>query len=227
MMSQELSSAARRLLKKQGTFSMQDLAREAGTSRASLYRQVRNRESVLRELQIELPDTQELILVAARKVFARAGFDAATLEDIAAEAEVSPATVYRQFQDKHGLIRAFVARFAPRRAVAKIATKPSGDLHADVRKVAEAMLRFAKVEQDLLRLTIIEKVKKSEWAELFAKSPLRVQHSLTQLLEHYRVPEPGAAALALGGMILSAALQGGNPVRTARFIARIFLQGAT
>src|SRR3954470_20280601 len=104
MMSQELSSAARRLLKKQGAFSMQDLPREAGTSRASLYRQVRNRESVLRELQIELPDTQELILVAARKVFARAGFDAATLEDIAAEAEVSPATVYRQFQDKHGLI---------------------------------------------------------------------------------------------------------------------------
>src|SRR6478736_1448239 len=103
MMSQELGAAARRLLKKQGDFSMADLAREAGTSRATLYRQVRNRESVLRELEIELPDTQQVILVAARQVFARAGFDAATLEDIAAEAKVSSATVYRQFQDKQGL----------------------------------------------------------------------------------------------------------------------------
>jgi AcrR family transcriptional regulator len=227
MMSQELSSAARRLLKTQGAFSMADLAREAGTSRASLYRQVRNRESVLRELQIELPDTQELILAAARQVFARAGFDAATLEDIAAEAEVSPATVYRQFQDKRGLIRAFMARFAPRRAVATIATKPSGDLREDVLKVTEALLRFAKDEPALLRLTIIEKLKKSEWAELFAKSPLRVQHSLVRLLEYYRVPEPRAAALALGGMILSAALQGCDPARSARFITSIFLEGVT
>jgi AcrR family transcriptional regulator len=225
MMSQEVSSAAKRLLKEQGDFSMEDLAREAGTSRSSLYRQVRNRDAVLRELQVELPDMQEVILTAARQVFARAGFDAATLDDIAIEAKVGSATVYRQFQDKEGLIRAFVARFAPRRAVAKIVTEPSGNLRTDLQRVAEAMLRFADEERDLLRLAIIEKLKNSKWAELFAKSPMRVQHSLTQLLDHYRVPEPRASAIAFGGMVFTAALQGGDPARQAPFITRIFLDG--
>jgi len=225
MMSQAVSSAARRLLKQHGDFSMGDLAREAGTSRSTLYRQVRNRDAVLRELEIELPDTQELILTAARQVFARAGFDAATLEEIATEAELSSATIYRHFQDKESLIRAFVARFAPRRAIAKIVTDPSGNLRKDLERVAEAMLRFANEERDLLRLTLIEKLKNSAWAELFAKSPMRVQHSLTQLLEHYRVPEPRASAIAFGGMILTAALQGGDPARQAQFISRIFANG--
>jgi len=226
MMSQEVSAAARRLLKKQGDFSMGDLAREAGTSRASLYRQVRSREAVLRELQVELPDTQEIILAAAREIFARTGFDAATLEDIAGEAKVSVATVYRQFEDKRGLMRAFITRYAPRRAVAKIVTEPSGDLGADLERVAVTMLRFAHDEPALLRLAIIEKVKNSQWAEVFTTSPLRVQHSLTHLLEHHGVPQPRAAALAFGGMLLTAALQGGDPVHQAGFLTRLFLQGA-
>jgi AcrR family transcriptional regulator len=226
MMSHEVSSAARRLLQKQGDFSMAELAREAGTSRATLYRQVQNRESVLLELQVELPGTQEVILAAARQVFARAGFDAATLEDIAAEADVSAATVYRQFQDKYGLIRAFISRFAPRRTVAKIATEPSGNLRVDLLRIAETMLRFAEAEPDLLRLTIIEKVKRSPWAELFAKAPLRIQHSLARLLGHYDIAEPRASALAFGGMLLTAALQGGDPAQAARFVTRVFLDGA-
>jgi len=227
MMSQEVSAAARRLLKRQGDFSMEDLAREAGTSRASLYRQVRSREAVLRELEVELPDTQEIILSAAREVFGRAGFDAASLEDIAREATLSVATVYRHFEDKRGLIAAFITRYAPRRAVAKIVTEPSGDLRADLERVALTMLRFAHDEPALLRLAIMEKVKNSEWAEVFRTSPLRVQHSLTHLLEHHGVKEPREAALAFGGMLLTAALQGGDPVHRARFLTRLFLQGAS
>lgn len=226
MVSQEVRVAARRLLHERGDFSMQDLAREAGTSRASLYRQVRNREAVLRELEVELPDTQESILSAAREIFARAGFDAATIEDIASEAKVSVATVYRHFQDKRGLIGAFITRYAPRRAVAKIVIEPSRDLGTDLQRVAEAMLRFARAEPALLRLAIIEKVKGGEWAEVFATSPLRIQHSLTHLLQQHGVPEPHAAALAFGGMLLTAALQGGDPVQQARFLSRLFLEGA-
>lgn len=54
------------------------------------------------------PDTREVILAAARKLFAERGFDAATVRAIAAEAGVDPALVHHYFGNKEQLFLATV-----------------------------------------------------------------------------------------------------------------------
>ncbi|NIR14250.1 MAG: helix-turn-helix transcriptional regulator [Desulfobacterales bacterium] len=45
------------------------------------------------------------IIDAAEKVFAEKGFSGATIENIAEQAELSPATLYLYFKNKDGIIR--------------------------------------------------------------------------------------------------------------------------
>jgi AcrR family transcriptional regulator len=49
------------------------------------------------------------ILTAAERVFAIHGFDAATIEQIAQEAEYAAGTIYLYFKDKHALYAALIA----------------------------------------------------------------------------------------------------------------------
>lgn len=230
-----------RLLRK-GELTMDALARESGTSRATLYRQVKNRDAVIAALKeqgvaVDEDDTQERILKASRVVFARAGFDAATLEDIAAVAGVNVATVFRQFGDKRGLITAFGTRFLPRRAVAEVAVKPSGDLRADLERIALKVLAYAAEEPDLMRIALLERVRGGEWAEAFAASPVRAQPMLAKLLRHYRKElkdEPfDQLARIFAGMMFSSILApifdgqaAPDPEASATLLTRVFLQGA-
>ena len=65
----------------------------------------RTYESTRRQRQAA--QTRAEVLDAARRLFARNGYPATTIEAIAEEAEVSPATVYSIFGSKRGLIAAF------------------------------------------------------------------------------------------------------------------------
>ncbi len=62
------------------------------------------------------PERRAQILAAARKCFCRSGFQAATTREIAAEAGISDALIYRHFPDKQalltGLVDAAIDRFA-------------------------------------------------------------------------------------------------------------------
>ena len=57
--------------------------------------------------QRQAAQTRADILAAARRLFAERGYAATTIEAIAAEAEVSEATVYAGFGSKRGLLLAF------------------------------------------------------------------------------------------------------------------------
>ena len=49
-----------------------------------------------------------LILDTARQMFLERGYDATSLDDVAAASGVSKTTVYNNFEDKEGLFRAVV-----------------------------------------------------------------------------------------------------------------------
>jgi AcrR family transcriptional regulator len=244
--SQVITDAATRLVTRHGSdrFSMDELAAEAGVSRATLYRQAGSREAVLAalceqgvEVGVRL-DVRERILTACRAVFTRAGFEAATLEDIAREAGVGPATVYRQFTDKEGLVSAFAEHIGPRRALRQAALQPSGDLRADLERVAAAVIREVDRDLDLLRLALIERLRGGRWADLLSNSPLRSLPMLTRLLKPYvesgvlGAGDPRRMAQAFAGMLFAcfirAAVDAGpmpDPEETARFITHVFLDG--
>ncbi len=54
--------------------------------------------------------TEELLLAAATRVLDQDGLDGATVPRIAAEAKLSPASIYRRFKDKDDLLRATFLR---------------------------------------------------------------------------------------------------------------------
>jgi AcrR family transcriptional regulator len=240
-----IADAAARLVALHGPdgFTMDDLAREAGLSRATLYRQAGSREAVLaalaeRGVEVgERVDVRARILAACRVVFTRAGFDAATLEDIAREAGVGPATVYRQFGDKAGLISAFAGQIGPRRALQEVA-RPTGDLRTDLERVATTVIRYAAEDVDLLKLALLERLREGPWAAFLTDSPLRALPMLIQLLEPYAARgalganDPRRMAQAFAGMLFAffarPVLEGGpvpDPEETARFITHVFLDG--
>lgn len=53
-------------------------------------------------------ETKEAIVAAARKLFAEQGYFATTVEEIASQADVAPATVYSSTGGKHGLLAAIL-----------------------------------------------------------------------------------------------------------------------
>lgn len=243
---ENIANAAARLLDRHGPdgFTMDDLAAEAGLSRATLYRQAGSREAVLAALAeqgVEVGqrvDVRDRILAACRVVFTRAGFEAATLEDVAREAGVGTATVYRQFGDKEGLITAFTGQIGPRRAMQETALHPTGDLRADLERVAATVIRYAVEDIDLLKLAVLERLRGGPWAELLKSSPLRAQTLLTRLLESYAAKgvlgpnDPRRMAQAFAGMVFASfsgpLLEGKpppDPEETARFITHVFLDG--
>jgi AcrR family transcriptional regulator len=241
-----ITDAAARLMSRRGParFSMGALAREAGVSRATLYRLAGSRDEVLAALAnrghaVEAPvAVRERILGACRVVFTRAGFDAATLEEIASEAGVGVATVYRHFKDKESVIVAFAEHLGPRRALREALLRPSGDVRADLERVGAAVIRNASEDLDLIRLALLERLRGGRWAELMKTSPVRSLPMLTRLLKPYveqGVLGPGDArrmAQAFAGMLFAffarPALDGGpspDPEDTARFITQVFLDG--
>jgi AcrR family transcriptional regulator len=245
----ELLTAAARLIDAHGVdaFTMDDLARAARVSRATVYRRARSREAVLDALRARgapiapTSDTRERILAAARVVFGRAGFEAATIDDIATEAGVALATVYRHFGDKDGVVAAFIEDATPRRTAREVSMTPTGDLRADLERFATRMISGVRRDEALMRLLLIETLRGSEYiARMRALSPTRTLAALVRLLQPHAAAGRLASrdledlAQAFSGMLFSFALIGPlmrgtdrvDPERSARFVTDLFLRGA-
>jgi AcrR family transcriptional regulator len=82
--------------------------------------------------------TREAILDAALELFAAKGFDATTVEDIAAAAEVSPRTFFRYFESKLDLVMAHNDAEAHKAFGALLAARPRDE---DIVKAMREVLR--------------------------------------------------------------------------------------
>jgi AcrR family transcriptional regulator len=241
MTDEELIKAAAELLHRgdKRLFTMERLAAVTGISRATLYRRFGSRNGLMQRLAEAITDMPRRILQAARTVFGRVGFAAATIEQISQEASVGPATVYRYFGAKEGLIRAFSKANEPRRILLAMPKQPTGDVEADLVAFAESALRYLHENRDLVRLAFVE----MDEANLFLSQMRDAQERTAILLARYlhnrmeagrlTPTDPAELALAFIGMIFSFAVTGpdfynramGDPEETAITITRIFLQG--
>jgi AcrR family transcriptional regulator len=225
--------------------TMDRLAEAAGISRSSAYRLVGSREALVQQLAaagVDAPmrgDEREKVLAAARDVFSRQGLEGATIEAIAEAAGVGTATVYRQFGDKKGLLRAFAQSMNIRQVVWGTAREPSGDLAVDLERLALAALTQMRSDEALMRLIIVERLRGSSLLGELADAPDRSIHGLAALLRRYidsgeLVDEdPYRLARAFQGMLFAFGLLGGlwglpgdgDPERDARTAVAFFLRG--
>ncbi|MCB1405987.1 MAG: TetR family transcriptional regulator [Rhodobacteraceae bacterium] len=153
-----LLSVARALHREKGArLSMTELAQRAGVSRGTLYQKLGNKAAILTRLashggQADLgADTESRIMQGLLRAAARHGFRAATLDDIAREADVGVATIYRRFGDKDGLIRAFIAAHAPNATLHGLPVG-AGAPAAQLKALTRFLLRYMAGNGALVRL---------------------------------------------------------------------------
>lgn len=250
MSDEELIYAAAELLRRRDgrPFTMERLAAATGISRATLYRRFGSRAGLMQRLNeagVMTAETQaatdmpQRILQAARRVFAQVGFAAATVEQIAHEADVGPATIYRYFGTKEGIIRAFGKEHDPRRIFLAMRKQPTGEVETDLVEFATAVIRYYHDNRDLIRLSLVEMGEGNPFFELMRSVQERTAKSLAHYLrnrmEAGRIVRSDPAELALGfmGMIFGFAVAGpdlfgrplGEPKQAAEAITRRFLRG--
>jgi AcrR family transcriptional regulator len=111
---ERILSKARGLLRTGGTPTVAQLAAAAGVSRTSFYREFESREALLEALDLQpAPGARERILESALKLVGANGLNALSMDDLAAQAEVSRATLYRLFPGKTALFTSLVHAFSP------------------------------------------------------------------------------------------------------------------
>ena len=123
-----------------------------------------------------LPRAQrrEQILVAATRAFARAGFAATSLDDIAAEAGVTRVILYRHFESKTDLYRAVLDRVCTLLA-AHIGEQAGGFTDASI----DGLLAAAAAEPAGFRLLFEHAAREAEfatWANRFRAEMTSIAH---------------------------------------------------
>lgn len=107
-------SAARTVLERDRGASVNDVASAAGVSRATMYRLFGSRDGLLQALEIEPdPGARQRLLAAAVELVGRDGLARLSMDELAATAGVSRASLYRLFPGKSALFRELLVAYSP------------------------------------------------------------------------------------------------------------------
>lgn len=148
--------------------------------------------------------TEASLLAAAARVLDRDGLDGATVPRIAAEAKLSPASIYRRFADKDDLLRATFLRTLEASTAAGAASLRASvlrpKLSATVNALIASLLKGYREHPQLLRAMnrMIEAAPHSPFAkEALKRIVAQSAHAADVLLTHrdsIRHPDPERAA---------------------------------
>lgn len=158
------------------------------------------------------PAKRHAILVAARSVLLRDGYDAAKMSDIAAEAGVAPGTLYLYFASKETLASAIGEDLFARLNSEFVQVLAEVERNNLVRRLVDWTMRIAIEERELLRLLKQQHAEECEQTD--AHAPKRIFHmqlsqALKKLMDSRGVRQYDADALArvvmsvLSGLMLA------------------------
>jgi AcrR family transcriptional regulator len=133
--------AARVLLERDRAASVHDVASAAGVSRATVYRLFGSRDGLFQALDLEPdPGARQRVLAGALELLDRDGLGRLSMDEVAAAAGVSRASLYRLFPGKAALFRELLVAFSPMEAVLEtlesMADRPPEEVVPAVARVA-------------------------------------------------------------------------------------------
>jgi AcrR family transcriptional regulator len=147
------------------------------------------------------------ILDGARQVFSELGYERASVDQIAARAGVSKATVYNHFQDKKALFIAAVVLDCDgfREGVERCLAGGTADVEQGLRSIGERVMTMSLSPPvaKLYRATIAEAERMPELGRLvFERGTLALQEAIASLLRRWnevgalQIEDPRSAAVA-------------------------------
>ncbi len=114
---------ARGLLADGGKPTVAEIAKAAGVSRTGFYREFESRSALLEALAVEPePAARDRILEAALDMVGAHGLNALSMDELAAHAGVSRATLYRLFPGKPTLLTSLIKAYSPLLPVSHVAS---------------------------------------------------------------------------------------------------------
>jgi AcrR family transcriptional regulator len=142
---------------------MEEAAAKAGVSVRTLYRMFGSRHALLAAIDKEpSPTARERILEAALVVVGRQGLADLSMDDLAAAAKVSRASLYRLFPGKPALFKALIQTYSPWEAVAEAIAGSEDDSPEYVMpRVGRAMMHALAGRTGLL-LRIVQEMAKGD-----------------------------------------------------------------
>jgi AcrR family transcriptional regulator len=112
---------ARELVAAGKTPTVAEFAAAAGVSRTSFYRAFDSRDALLQALDVQPePGASDRILAAAFRIVGERGLSSVSMDELAAQAGVSRASIYRLFPGKSALFTALVRVYSPLEPVLKV-----------------------------------------------------------------------------------------------------------
>jgi len=151
---------------------------------------------------------EQLILDVAGHVFARAGYDAAPMDEIAERAGVSKPMLYTYFGSKEGLYLAYIERAGGELLARLVGAAPIGDQSAaGLRSRITEFLAFFEEHADGWRVLYREMASTRPLAERVAQLRARIVDAIRRMIETAPETRPvyaGAAADAIAHAIVGA-----------------------
>ncbi|HEX6515937.1 MAG TPA: TetR/AcrR family transcriptional regulator [Nocardioidaceae bacterium] len=127
------------------------------------------------------PETDKRIISAAADLILRRGFERMTVDEVAAQAGVGKATVYRRWPSKQDLaVKAMTELFTT-----EFPEPNTGSIRGDVTESIRRILRFVNTEegQAFLRTTIAESIRDPRIAKLYRESSERSEEAGRRILQ--------------------------------------------
>ena len=130
-------------------------------------------------------DRRTEILDAAQTCFARAGFHQASMQDICAEANMSPGNLYRYFPSKEAIIAGICERDRAEAAESFVAAREAPDFFSGLAGLAKFhLIERTAVEVGLCAEIMAESRRNPEVARVYHAFECDIKDRLTAMLRH-------------------------------------------
>jgi AcrR family transcriptional regulator len=158
------------------------------------------------------PSTRQIILETAFDLFLQQGYHGTSMRQLAAEAEITPATIYHHFEGKEEIFTALLTERLPHRALVQAIARAEGDsAEALVRDALRKMHLVMQERIDNFRLMFIEFLEFQgrhigTISSEFLPGALDFIRRLQEANGHLRPFPPTLIVRALGGLFISYAI---------------------